>query len=84
MSKLSIRILFLINQQYKLLQNYLLILSCEYHKIYLCYMLQILYYILVVAFIVPLIIMIVAYIKVGVSLHQSVKEVKAMTSDTNR
>ena len=43
-----------------------------------------LYYILVVAFIVPLIIMIIAYAKIGVSLHQSVKEAKAMRGDTNR
>ena len=28
--------------------------------------------------------MIIAYIKVGVSLHQSVKEAKAMRGDTNR
>ena len=33
---------------------------------------------------VPLMIMIIAYVKVGVSLHQSVKEVKAMSGDKTR
>ena len=36
------------------------------------------------AFIVPVTIMIIAYVKVGVTLHQSVKEAKAMRGDTNR
>ena len=47
-------------------------------KIYLKNILYILHYILVVAFIVALIIMIIAYAKIGVSLHQSVKEAKAI------
>ena len=53
-------------------------------KIYFINILHILYYVLVVAFIVPLIIMIIAYVKVGVSLHQSVKEARAISGHTNR
>ena len=43
------------------------------------FILQIVYYILVVAFLIPLFIMTFAYTSVGISLYKSVKEARAMS-----
>ena len=45
---------------------------------------QIVYYILVVAFVIPLMIIIFAYINVGVTLYKSVKEARYLREGSNR
>ena len=45
---------------------------------------QMLYYVLVVTFILPLFIMIYAYVHTGLTLHKSVKEARVMMGGTER
>ena len=43
-----------------------------------------LYYVLAVAFILPLLVMTYAYVRTGLTLHNSVKEARAMRGDPER
>ena len=54
------------------------------HMIYTCILLQIMYYIMTVAFILPIIIIMTAYIFVGITLFKSVKEARSLRAGSIR